>query len=127
LNSDTLLLRQIHPSFVQEGRVTSQAFRPTPKDEDQLSVYNGDSINARNSWEHYTATLNLASDGVMALTKAECDAEALNIVEDAVPFPEHCSIDFSGLTDPEQKKKSKKLAAHAKKREWLFYAKNVVT
>lgn len=42
----TLLLRQIHPTFIQYGRVTSQAFRPTPKDEDQLSVDNGDMITA---------------------------------------------------------------------------------
>ena len=46
MTSETLLLRQIHPSFVQKGRVTSQAFRPTPKDEHLLSVDNGDKIAA---------------------------------------------------------------------------------
>ena len=44
MTGTTLLLRQIHPSFVQDGRVTSQAFRPTPKDESLLSVYDGDQI-----------------------------------------------------------------------------------
>jgi hypothetical protein len=38
LNDTTLLHRQINPSWVQQGRVTSQAFRPTPKDESKLSV-----------------------------------------------------------------------------------------
>ena len=42
VDSETLFLRQIHPTFVQNGRPTSQAFRPTPKDENQLSVYNGE-------------------------------------------------------------------------------------
>ena len=42
MTPDTLLLRQIHPGFIQGGRVTSQAFRPTPKDEFLLSVDNGD-------------------------------------------------------------------------------------
>ena len=42
MTPDTLLLRQIHPSFMQYGRVTSLAFRPTPKDEGFLSVGDGD-------------------------------------------------------------------------------------
>lgn len=42
MTPDTLLLHQIHPSFIQYGRVTSQAFRPTPKDEGFLSVDDGD-------------------------------------------------------------------------------------
>lgn len=44
MTPQTQLLRQIHPNFVQAGRVTSQAFRPTPKDENHLSVYDGDQI-----------------------------------------------------------------------------------
>jgi len=44
MNSDTLLLRQINPFWFQNGRETSQAFRPTPKDEKLLSVYGGDLI-----------------------------------------------------------------------------------
>ena len=55
MTDDTLLLRQIHPSFVQSGRVTSQAFRPTPKDEFLLSVYDGDRIEAQASWRHFVA------------------------------------------------------------------------
>ena len=31
MKPDTLLLRQIHPSFIQDGRVTSQAFRLVPR------------------------------------------------------------------------------------------------
>ena len=56
MDPNTLLLRQVHPSFVQAENVsaqvfytlmqglavTSQVFKPTPKDENQLSVYNGD-------------------------------------------------------------------------------------
>ncbi|OQC41352.1 MAG: hypothetical protein BWX66_00754 [Deltaproteobacteria bacterium ADurb.Bin058] len=44
MNVHTLLLRQIHPDFIQNQRVSSQAFRPTPKDERKLSVYDGDLI-----------------------------------------------------------------------------------
>lgn len=120
MNSETLLLRQIHPDFVQQGRPTSQAFRPTPKDENQLSVYNGAMISASASWHHYTETLKFESAGVMALSCAECSTEQLNVIEDGVPFPEHCSIDFSGLNKSEVERKSKKLAAFAKNRDWRF-------
>jgi hypothetical protein len=120
VNSETLLLRQIHPGFVQNGRPTSQAFRPTPKDENQLSVYNGALIAPKASWHHYTETLSFESAGVMALSHAECLGERLHVIEDKVPFPEHCSIDFSGLKKSEVDKTSKKLAAFAKARDWLF-------
>ncbi len=53
MTEKTLLLRQIHPLFIQEGRVTSQAFRPTPKDQKKLSVYDGDLITAERSWVHF--------------------------------------------------------------------------
>lgn len=120
MDSETLLLRQIHPSFVQDGRPTSQAFRPTPKDEEQLSVYNGAMIAPPASWRHYTGTLKFESAGVMALKHEECAGQQLRVLEDGEPFPEHCSIDFSGLKKSDIEKKSKKLAAFAKSRGWLF-------
>ena len=52
MNNETLLLRQIHPSFIQAGHITSQAFRPTPKDQNKLSVYDGDQISAEDAWQH---------------------------------------------------------------------------
>jgi hypothetical protein len=57
MQSDTLLLRQIHPGFIQNGRVTSQAFRPTPKDKKKLSVYDGDKIDPEAAYRHYTEEL----------------------------------------------------------------------
>jgi hypothetical protein len=73
----TLLLRQIHPSFVQAGNVTSQAFRPTPKDQKLLSAYDGDSVDPQSAWRHYTTVWKLDSVGVMALTCDECACEKL--------------------------------------------------
>jgi hypothetical protein len=118
----TLLLRQIHPSFVQAGRVTSQAFRPTPKDESLLSVYDGDQITAENSWSHFTSQKDCKSAGVMAVTVDECAAEALIARPDPVPFPEHIVIDFTGLANNQCEKKSKKLKAKAEARGWLYQA-----
>jgi hypothetical protein len=120
LNSDTVLLRQIHPLFVQQGRVTSQAFRPTPKDEHKLSVYDGDMISAGRSFHHYTTTLCFASAGVMGVSVGECNDLALAVSPDPLPFPEHVVIDYSAFEKNVVEKKAKLLKARAETRGWLF-------
>lgn len=120
MTTDTLLLRQVHPSFLQNGRPSSQAFRPTPKDKHKLSVYDGDQIEPKASWEHYAVALKLQSSGVMAVTISECSAIELTAASDPESFPEHCHIDFSGLTDGIVEKKAKQLKANAIHRDWLF-------
>ena len=122
MTDETIVYRQIHPSFVQAGFPTSQAFRPTPKDESKLSVYDGDQITADKSWKHYTAELNLASVGVMGLTISECAAESLTVYPAPHPFPEHVVIDFTRLTDKDRRNKSKKLQTKAFQRGWLYRA-----
>jgi hypothetical protein len=117
---DTLLYRQIHPNFVQNGRPTSQAFRPTPKDENKLSAYDGDKIRPKASWEHYTNKLGCASVGVMAFTNADCLGQSLVVTADGIPYPEHCTIDFSGLTRKGVEKAAKVLAESAIRRGWLY-------
>lgn len=120
----TLLLRQIHPNFVQAGFATSQAFRPTPKDESKLSVYDGDRITPEASWLHYTGQLQQKSVGTLAVMVAECAAENLPSLPDPDPFPEHAVIDFTGLTEKQCYAKRKKLQAKAQARGWLHQAPN---
>lgn len=120
MNNQTLLLRQIHPSFMQAGRITSQAFRPTPKDENKLSVYDGDQITAEASWAHFTSTPDCRSAGVMAVSKGQCVELALGVCADGVPFHEHVSIDYSSFTKSEIEKKAKVLKGCAEARGWLY-------
>jgi hypothetical protein len=124
LQVETLLLRQVHPSFVQEGRFSSQAFVPTKKDEGKLSVYHGGLMQPEPAWKHYTTELQKESVGVIAVTVAECDAEQLPSEHDCALFPEHCFIDFRdpGLSKSAIKKKAESLATHARSRGWLFQA-----
>jgi hypothetical protein len=122
MNDATTVYRQIHPSFVQAGFPTSQAFRPTPKDESKLSVYDGDLIAPENAFQHYVNQLCLASDGVMGLTVAECTTVSLAVCSDPEPFPEHALIDFSGLPDKDCRTKSKILRMKAVQRGWLHRA-----
>ena len=118
----TIVYRQIHPSFVQAGFPTSQAFRPTPKDESKLSVYDGDQITAENAFQHYINDLNLSSVGVMGLTVSECLEESLTVCSDPEPFREHAVIDFSGVSNKDCRNKSKKLQVKAVLRGWLYRA-----
>jgi hypothetical protein len=121
MTGTTLLLRQIHPSFIKLGRVTSQAFRPTPKDEQKLSVYDGDLIEPAPSWEHYRAR-RLESVGVMAVTVVECEKEELVARSSPEYFWEHAEIDFLDFNANQCEKKSKKLKSAAEARGWMHQA-----
>jgi len=124
MKDESFLHRQVHPSFVQGDTIssqvfTSQVFKPTPKDDFQLSVYNGELFEAEESYDHYTED-GKKSSGVVAVTKAECIINELPVKLDNVPFVGHCSIDYSGLTTGEISKKAKKLKVLASVRGWQF-------
>ena len=123
MNAETLLLRQVNPQFIQQGRVVSLAFRPMPKDTGLLSVYDGDQIEPEAAWRHFTPNLGYASSGTWAVTVAE--AAALDLPAMPKPledFPEHAAIDFTAHDDKTQKAKAKLLAAKADTRGCLFAA-----
>ena len=120
MTPDTLLLRQIHQSFVQDGRVTSQAFSPTPKDKLHLSVDNGDRLTAEAAWRRFAADPACTSAGVQAVSPFDCASQALPVIEDGHPYPKHCYIDFSAFEKKAIEKKAKQLRAAAAARGWLF-------
>jgi hypothetical protein len=120
VNSETLLLRQINPNFIRQGRVTSQAFTPTPKDEQRLSAYDGDRISAEVSWVHFTETFTLPSAGVMAVSVGECESQGTFAIPDPESFPEHVLIDFSELSRRKRKDAAKILRNLAEERGWQY-------
>jgi hypothetical protein len=122
----TLLLRQINPSWVQAGRVTSQAFKPTPKDKKRLSVYDGDQVTAEDSWRHYTEQLKYSSVGVMAVTVGDCRSLNLPVEPDPEPFPEHVVIRFDDCSNSQIETKAKHLKKSAEERGWLYQAESRV-
>ena len=117
---ETLLLRQVNPSFLQNGRVTSQVFRPTPKDQEMLSVDNGDRVTPEQSFFRFTSVPACRSHGVMAVSVKECTDCNLPIIEDGDPYPEHCSINFSANSKSQTEKHAKVLRSNAEKRGSLF-------
>lgn len=120
MTENTLLYRQVHPSWVQAGRITSQVFKPTPKDQNKLSAYDGDRITAQEAWVHYTTALQLNSAGVVAVTAHECHSESLKVDPDGQPFPEHVSIDFSSRGNRSVEAIAKRLKRAAEERGWQY-------
>jgi hypothetical protein len=115
----TMLLRQAHPSFVQDGFASSRVFRPNETDEGLMSAYDGDMISPADSWTHYTVISKKQSAGVAGLTVDECQAEGLPARPDPALFPEHAVVDFTGAEEKAWRTKSKKLQAKAMARGWL--------
>jgi hypothetical protein len=122
VNDHTLLYRQAHPSFFNNDRITSQAFVPFPKDDGGLSVDDGDLVTAQNSFDFYTVTLGLESEGIWAVTSQE--ATELNTPVVATPTAAnsaHCDLKFPLQDDKklemkEWRKIAKKLKVKATQR-----------
>lgn len=112
-----LLHRQVHSSFVRDGRVSSMAFRPTPKDHGQLSVSDGRKVGPREAFERYIGR-GFQSCGVWSVSVTECDQAGMKAYEDPLDDDDaHALIDFSRLDSrAQQKKAADKLAAAARAR-----------
>ncbi len=123
MTPETLLLRQVHPNFTQDGKLSSQAFFPFPKDAGQLSVYDGDQISADASYSHYVSVLRNQSCGVWGVTCLEVNQRGLSSKVDPLPdFAAHALIDFGSETERACRKIAKKLRAHAVDRGCLHKA-----
>ncbi|MBI4863223.1 MAG: hypothetical protein HY815_23590 [Candidatus Riflebacteria bacterium] len=116
-----LLWRQVHPGFIHDGRVSSQAFTPTPKDEGLLSVARESLTTAKDAFRHHVETLGFASAGVMAVSVGECLDASLNSYDQPLPHnPAHAIVDFRALSDKQTGKTGRKLAALARSRGFVY-------
>lgn len=103
-------------------RATLRAFKPT-KTNRELSVYDGNMIDAKSAWEHYVRMKGLdKSDGVMAVKDTECESLALTITSDPQPsFREHMLIGFDGLSKRSIKEAVRSLTVYANERNWCYH------
>jgi hypothetical protein len=111
------LHRQVHPAFVRDGRLSSQAFKPSSQDAGQLSVSQGSLASAKAAFERYLAR-GRQSCGVWSVTVDECRQAGVQAYEDALTDDDaHALIDFAALPSKSQwEKTSDKLAAFARAR-----------
>ena len=123
MNGGTLLHRQVNPSWIDNGQVTSQAFRPTPKDRKRLSVYDGDLTSPEEAWKHFTSHLKKESVGVLSVFCQECEDLELPVESDPQElFQFHAIINFCDYGSSQIRKKSRQLTKLAWKRGWRHQA-----
>lgn len=114
MNDQTLLFRQAHPNFVVEGMLTSQAFTPFPKDQGNLSVYDGNQVSPQEAYRHYTEKQHLLSAGVWGVSGAEVKSVDLSYRADPIEGNSaHVLIEFGQRTDKECRKLAKRLVNYA--------------
>ena len=118
MSDATKLYRRVHPAWIRNNSVTSQASRPTAKDKQRLSDNDGDQISAENAFKPYPRRHESA--GVLAVTVGECSALGLTVTPEPSLFPEHLIIDFSPFGSSQSKRIAKKLAELARARGWQF-------
>lgn len=113
------LFRQVHPSHLING-LSSGAFRPTPNDEEKLSVDCASMTSAKASYElHLQKTkvlpsgdrVPLETSGTWAINRDICATENLPVVADPIenePFQPnnlaHHLVDFSTTISSASKK-----------------------
>lgn len=117
---DELLLRQVIPIWVQEGRPSSRAFRPNSNDGGHLSSDRNSVTTPREAYEAYLARQR-RSAGVWGLTVGEYANESLPSYSDPLhDDPAHAVTDFSACTEKQQRNKSKRLHVCALDRGCLY-------
>jgi hypothetical protein len=129
VDGEELLLRQVHPSWMRDGRPSSQAWRPTKKDEGLLSVARGSLTSPQAAFEHHTQQKKLASIGTWAATVGECQTAGLTTYpdpEEAKPTvaadPAHAVVDFRGCSNSQVEARAVRLSRCAAERGCLYPA-----
>ncbi len=122
-DQEELLFRQVHPSFIRDGRPSGQSFRPMPKDAGKLSVARGAITDAEAAYELHTRALGLASVGAWAVTVEECTSQSLPVLADPltappepIANPAHAVVDFTAVSKSQAEAKASRLARLATER-----------
>jgi hypothetical protein len=119
IEDGTFIHRQIHPSWLQDGKVTSQAFSATKKDEGKLSVDHGGMVLPKEAFDLHTQS-GLKSLGVLSLTFAEIRSQNLGVIHDREGRASHCHIPVTELSNKERKTIAKVLRGIAVERGWQY-------
>lgn len=118
------LWRQVNPAWIQDGRVTSQLFSPTPKDTGEVSVTRGSLVSSEESHRYHTEDLGLRSVGVYFVEVADVGAVDLSAIDDSKSEgtedrpPGHAFIDFKNVGSKQMRKRASLLRDKAEGNGW---------
>lgn len=114
-----LLLRQINPHWIKRGRLSVEAFNPSQAQSYKLSVDDGDSVSAKDAYEHHKSKRR-STIGVVAATKGEAASGGLSAAAAAVAgWPHHATLDFGALSRSERRCAAEVLVSAAVHRGWI--------
>jgi hypothetical protein len=115
-NPIELLHRNVHPQFILDDRITSQAFLLKKEDLGKLSVQQNSKASAKVAYERYTA-LGYESVGVWSVTIAECDEFDLKAYDDPIDKDDsHSIVDLTAYTFKQARKHTDKFSRKARDR-----------
>ncbi|MFB7619822.1 hypothetical protein [Kitasatospora sp. NPDC056181] len=109
--SSELLWRQIHPAFLDGGKMSSQAFTPSDKDDGELSVNRQSIVGANDAFRYFTEVQCFQSTAVYAVSAEEVAAKGLRTVDDSTsdpenaPSPGHAYVDFKAVAAGKRRKR----------------------
>lgn len=103
--SDELLMRQLHPNNIQEGRLWSGTFTPTKTDAGHLSADRDSRISPKDAYERYLKAKKLAQGGgTWGVSINEFAALGLECYADELPENDaHVLVDFAAKGTDKQK------------------------
>lgn len=101
---DEVMLRQVLPDWIQEGRPSSAAFSPNSSDAGNLSVDRRSMIDPKQAFEAYLQR-GLSSGGVWGISVGECHEQKLTCYEDQLADNSaHALVHFGDASKSEQKR-----------------------
>lgn len=100
----TLLMRQVHPSQMQEGRPASRSFTPNDADGGHLSADDDTFVSPKIAYERYLAAKNLEkAGGTWAVSVGEFAELGLSSYADPLENNSaHVLVDFTTAGNPKQ-------------------------
>lgn len=115
-DQNELLHRNAHPSFIHDGRPSSQVFSLKTSDEGKLSTQQNKKATPQVAYQRYTAR-GFESGGVWSITVAECLQYNLRGYDDPIEDDDsHCIIDLTAYNSTQARKLTDKLASKARTR-----------
>lgn len=120
--SKEILMRQVHPNMMQEGRLWSGAFTPTKFDEGLLSADRDSIITPKDAYERYLRQKKLTqAGGVWGVNIGEFEAIGLLCYSDALPDnTAHALVDYAAKGADKEKGLGKLAYAKATARGRLY-------
>lgn len=122
MRPDSLLHRQVHRTWHQDGKLSSLTFQPSRGEnkDHQVSVDDGDQISAEDSYRHHRYKKNYDTVGVVAVTPQECGLHGVTVTPD--PEPDHDPHTLLKLDPALGKRKIRRIAqfltGYASRRGW---------